>query len=64
MTSPWIALNVLSLDHKRVVVEASDLELAAWIEGLGMKPILCPSRYVNSIGGSFHCVTVDLVRGE
>ncbi|KAL9099681.1 MAG: hypothetical protein Q9163_004855 [Psora crenata] len=62
MTSPWIFLNILSLDEKRVVVEAEDVAFAEWIQGLGMEPILCPFRHVNSIGGSFHCATVDLVR--
>ncbi|PKX96253.1 uncharacterized protein P174DRAFT_440820 [Aspergillus novofumigatus IBT 16806] len=62
MTSPWLCLNALVLDGKRVVVEASDQQTAKWFESLGMKCIPCPFRHVNSIGGSFHCATVDLVR--
>ncbi|KAF7154881.1 hypothetical protein CNMCM5623_003139 [Aspergillus felis] len=62
MTSPWLCLNALVLDGKRVVTEASDLNTAAWLESLGMQCILCPFKHVNSIGGSFHCATVDLVR--
>ena len=62
MTSGWLLMNVLSLDEKRVVVEAVDLEFAEYIKGLGMEPILCPFQHVNSMGGSFHCATVDLVR--
>ncbi|KAL8634798.1 MAG: hypothetical protein Q9228_007639 [Teloschistes exilis] len=64
MTSPWIFLNILSLDEKRVVVEAEETEFAAWLVELGMEPIFCPFRHVNSIGGSFHCATVDLVRAD
>ena len=62
MTSPWLALNLLVLDGKHVLVERQDEECARWIESLGMTVILCPFRHVNSIGGSFHCATVDLVR--
>ena len=64
MTSPWIVLNLLSLDGKRVIVEAQEDELADWLETLGMEPIRCPFRNVNSLGGSFHCATVDLVRDD
>lgn len=63
MTSPWLSLNALVLDDKRVVVEASDKKTAEWYEQLGMECIRCPFKHVNSIGGSFHCATVDLVRG-
>lgn len=62
MTSPWLCLNALVLDGKRMVVEASDLQAAQWYESLGMECIMCPFKHVNSIGGSFHCATVDLVR--
>lgn len=64
MTSAWLVLNVLSIDERRVVVEAYDTEFAEWLRTLGMEPILCPFRHVNSIGGSFHCATVDLVRND
>ena len=62
MTSGWLLMNVLSLDEKKVVVEAGDVEFAEYIRKLGMEPIPCPFQHVNSIGGSFHCATVDLVR--
>ncbi|CZS79670.1 unnamed protein product [Fusarium graminearum] len=62
MTSPWLCLNALVLDGRKVVVEASDLVTLEWFESLGMECIPCPFQHVNSIGGSFHCATVDLVR--
>ncbi|KAI0405068.1 lysine amidinotransferase [Xylaria palmicola] len=62
MCSPWLALNALSLDERRIVLEAGDTAFADWLRGLGMEPILLPFQHVNSIGGSFHCATVDLVR--
>lgn len=64
MISPWIVMNVLSIDEGRVIVEEDELEFAGWLKRLGMQPVLCPFRNVNSIGGSFHCATVDLVRSD
>ncbi|KAK5988337.1 L-arginine:L-lysine amidinotransferase [Cladobotryum mycophilum] len=64
MCSPWLVLNALSLDEKRIFVEENDTQFADWVrEKFDMEPILCPFQHVNSIGGSFHCATVDLVRG-
>ncbi|KAF3480431.1 Glycine amidinotransferase [Arthroderma uncinatum] len=63
MCSPWLVLNGLSLDEKRIFVEEKNKEFADWIrDRFGMEPILLPFAHVNSIGGSFHCSTVDLVR--
>lgn len=62
MTSRWLCLNALVLDGEKVFVEASDVETRQWFESLGMTCIPCPFQHVNSIGGSFHCATVDLVR--
>jgi glycine amidinotransferase len=63
MCTSWLMLNALSLDEKRIVVEASQTQFASWLEKeFGMEPIMLPFKHVNSIGGSFHCATVDLVR--
>lgn len=63
MTTPWLVLNALSLDERRIMVEAKETVFAQWVkEKFGMEPIMCPFQHVNSIGGSFHCATVDLVR--
>lgn len=65
MCSPWLVLNALSIDEKRILVEANDTQFADWLrEEFGMEPILCPFQNVNSLGGSFHCATVDLVRSD
>lgn len=60
--SDWLVMNVLVLDGNKVIVDETDLEFADWMRGLGMQPIMCPLRHVNSIGGASHCATVDLVR--
>ena len=62
MTSPWLCLNVLVIGEDRLIVEAHDTESICFFESLGMTCIPCPFQHVNSIGGSFHCATVDLVR--
>ena len=62
MTSGWLMMNVLSLDENKVIVEAGDVELAEYFRKLEMELIPCPFQHVHSIGGSFHCATVDLVR--
>ena len=64
MTSAWLVMNVLVLDGRKVLVEEHELEFMKWIEELGMTPIPCAFRHVYSIGGSFHCATVDLVRDD
>ncbi|RDA90224.1 hypothetical protein CP533_1069 [Ophiocordyceps camponoti-saundersi (nom. inval.)] len=61
--SPWLVLNALSLDERRIFIEERNTEFAAWLKDrFGMEPILLPFQHVMSIGGSFHCATVDLVR--
>ena len=50
MTSPWLSLNALVLDGEKVIVEAQDTKTAQWFESLGMRPLLCPFKNVNSIG--------------
>ncbi|OAA72440.1 lysine amidinotransferase [Cordyceps fumosorosea ARSEF 2679] len=61
--SPWLVLNGLSLDEKRIFVEEKNVEFAEWVrDKFGMEPIMLPFQHVNCLGGSFHCATVDLVR--
>lgn len=60
--SDWLVMNVLVLDGEKVIIDEYDTEFAEWMVELGMKPIFCSLRHVNSIGGASHCATVDLVR--
>ena len=64
MTSAWLIMNVLSLGNGKVIIEESDTEFGEWLKARGMEPIYCPFRHVHSIGGSFHCATVDLIRED
>lgn len=60
--SPWISINVLMLDPKRVVVEASQKTLIASLRNWGFEPIPCPFLNYAPFGGSFHCATLDIRR--
>ena len=61
-SSAWLNMNVLSLDERHVVVEASDNAMADLLSAHGFTPIPCPFRNVFLFGGSFHCVTLDICR--
>jgi glycine amidinotransferase len=62
MTSKWISLNILMLDEKRVIVEKDEHELINFFKKAGFEPILCPFKNFQSLGGSFHCATLDVRR--
>jgi N-dimethylarginine dimethylaminohydrolase len=61
--SKWIALNMLSVDPKTVIVDAKQDSMAVVMEDyFGMKVIPLELRHSRTLGGGFHCVTLDLVR--
>lgn len=62
MSSAWLSMNVLMLDHERVVVEAGELPTLRALEGWGFHPIPCEFRHFNTFGGAFHCATLDVRR--
>lgn len=61
-TSKWLSLNVLSLDEKRVVVEAAEQPMIDFLKNRGFEPIPVPFRQFGSLGGAFHCATCDVRR--
>ncbi len=62
-TSPWTAsCNVVLLDEKRVVCEASEEPTIKAFENWGFKVIKVPFRNFLPFGGSFHCATCDIRR--
>jgi glycine amidinotransferase len=62
LASEAIGMNVLSLDERKVVVEASEKPLIEDLERAGFTPIPCRWRHARALGGSFHCMTLDVRR--
>ncbi|MEU2603718.1 amidinotransferase [Streptomyces albus] len=60
--SPWVSMNVLSLDPETVVVESHEQPLIDALTDWGFRCVPVDFRHVYSFGGSFHCVTLDTVR--
>jgi glycine amidinotransferase len=62
MCSPWTSMNVLMLDHRRVVVEASQRTLHRALKDWGFEPLPLPFVAYGPFGGAFHCATLDTRR--
>jgi N-dimethylarginine dimethylaminohydrolase len=60
--SKWIALNMLSINPTTVIVDKNQLELIKSIEQRGITVIPLELRHSRTLGGGFHCVTLDLIR--
>lgn len=61
-TSPFIAMNVFLLDDRRVFVDSQQKKLIRMLKDRGMTPIDIPFDFPPFLGGSFHCVTLDVRR--
>jgi len=62
--SKWIALNMLSIDPNTVIVDADQTVLHESLTQRGFKVIPLTLRHSRTLGGGFHCVTLDLIRTE
>lgn len=60
--SRWIMMNMLMLDEKRVIANREEKGLLAALKGWGFDPIPCNFYDFETIGGGFHCATVDIRR--
>ena len=47
-SSQWLSMNVLSLDHERVLVDAQQTELIRKLEEWGFSPIPIPFDHVRA----------------
>jgi glycine amidinotransferase len=61
-SSRWISMNVLMLDEERVIVSKGENTLIRALQDWGLKPIPCSFWNFSTIGGGFHCATVDIRR--
>jgi glycine amidinotransferase/scyllo-inosamine-4-phosphate amidinotransferase 1 len=60
--SKWIAMNTLSIDPKTVIVDQDQTGLIKTLESRGFTVIPHRLRHSRTLGGGFHCVTLDLWR--
>lgn len=62
LASIAIDINVLSIDEKKVVVNAAAKGVIKLLEKNGFTPIPVRFRHGRVLGGAFHCVTLDVRR--
>jgi glycine amidinotransferase len=62
LASQSIGINVLSLDEEKVIVQDIQAPLIRDLERAGFTPIPCRWRHGRSLGGGFHCMTLDIRR--
>jgi len=62
--SKWIALNMLSVDPQTVICDSRQRALISTLELKGLTVIPLELRHSRTLGGGFHCVTLDLVRSD
>jgi glycine amidinotransferase len=55
-------MNCLVLDHKTVIVEASEHNQMEQMDKLGMEVLPLPFRDAYPFGGGLHCATADVRR--
>jgi scyllo-inosamine-4-phosphate amidinotransferase 1 len=60
--SKWIALNMLVVDPQTVIVDQNQKALITTLELCKFNVIPLELRHSRTLGGGFHCVTLDLVR--
>ena len=60
--SKWIAMNMLVLDPKTVIVDAAQTELINILKSKGIDAIPHTLSHSRTLGGGFHCVTLDTRR--
>ena len=60
--SEWINMNLFSVSEELVVLEKHQENLARELNRKGIETALLPTRHQRTLGGGFHCVTLDLER--
>lgn len=60
--SKWIAMNMLVIDPHTVICDRNQPNLIKLLESLKFDVIPLELRHSRTLGGGFHCVTLDLRR--
>jgi N-dimethylarginine dimethylaminohydrolase len=62
MSSPWVGMNVLSLDQNTVLADERQIKLIKELEKNKMTVIPVRMRHIYTQGGGIHCATLDTIR--
>jgi scyllo-inosamine-4-phosphate amidinotransferase 1 len=60
--SKWIAMNMLVLDPETVIIDAAQTQLITILKKHGIDSIPLTLSHSRTLGGGFHCVTLDTRR--
>jgi scyllo-inosamine-4-phosphate amidinotransferase 1 len=60
--SKWMALNMLVLDPETVIIDAAQTQLITMLKSHGIDSIPLTLSHSRTLGGGFHCVTLDTRR--
>jgi glycine amidinotransferase/scyllo-inosamine-4-phosphate amidinotransferase 1 len=62
--SPWLGMNVLSLNNQTVAVEKTQTGLIKQLQTQGFDVLEVQLRHCRTLSGGPHCVTLDTVRDD
>ena len=62
--SPWININLLSINTNLVVLEENQHDTRKILEKYNIECAMLPMRHARTLGGCFHCVSLDIERNE
>ena len=60
--SKWIAMNMLVVNPHTVICDRNQTELIRTLKSYKFEVVPLELRHSRTLGGGFHCVTLDLVR--
>jgi len=60
--SQWIGMNTLSIDGSTVIIDRDQTRIINKLETYGFTVVPHRLRHSRTLGGGFHCVTLDLWR--
>jgi glycine amidinotransferase len=60
--SKWVSINLLSINPNLVVLEENQHNLRRLLDQHNVESAMLPMRHARTLGGCFHCVTVDIER--
>lgn len=60
--SPWIGMNLLMVNQQLAIVEENQKELIELLKKYKIESLPLPMRHARTLGGAFHCVSLDLER--